>query len=136
MKTIYGEDDNVVRAKSKSLRGKFDEMRITEGENMVQYCTTIKEVVNVIRGAKGKIEDEIIISKVLITLLHIYVIRVFAIQELRCTPSNVITLEGVIGRIITFEMSNFDNYTPNTIESIILNYNWFLARKQKETCEK
>ena len=39
------------------------------------------------------------------------------IQELRCTPSNNLTLEGVVGRLITFEMSNFDNYMLATIES-------------------
>ena len=50
------------------------------------------------------------------TLLPIYAIRFFAIQELRCTPGNTLTLEGVVGRLTTFEMSNFDNYTPTTIE--------------------
>ena len=30
LKTIYGGDKNVQRAKSKSLRGKFDEMRMEE----------------------------------------------------------------------------------------------------------
>lgn len=48
LKTLYGGNDNVLRAKSKSLRGKFNEMRMMEGENIVQYCTRIKEVVNVI----------------------------------------------------------------------------------------
>ena len=48
LKTIYGEDDNVLRAKSKSLRGKFDDMRMTEDENIVQYYTRVKEVINAI----------------------------------------------------------------------------------------
>ena len=33
------------------------------------------------------------------------------IQELRCTPSDDLTLEVVIGRLNTFEMSNFNNFT-------------------------
>ncbi len=32
--TIYGGDTNVLRAKSKSLRGKFGDMRMQEGENV------------------------------------------------------------------------------------------------------
>ena len=36
---------------------------------------------------------------------------------MRCTPSNDLTLERVIGRLISFEMLNFDNYTPATIKS-------------------
>ncbi len=32
--TIYGGEKNVLRAKAKSLRGKFDDMRMQEGENI------------------------------------------------------------------------------------------------------
>ena len=32
--TIYGGDTNVLRAKAKSLRGKFEEMRMVEGETI------------------------------------------------------------------------------------------------------
>ena len=35
--TIYEGDENILRAKSKSLRDKFDNMRMQEGENVVQY---------------------------------------------------------------------------------------------------
>ena len=91
-------------------------MRMMEGENIVQYYTRVREVVFVIQGANGTIEDEIVISKVLRTILPIYVIRVSTIQELRCTPSKNLTLEGVAGRLTTFEMSNVDNYTPTTVE--------------------
>lgn len=49
LQTIYRGDKNVLREKSESLRGKFDEMRITEGENIVYYYARIKEVVNSIR---------------------------------------------------------------------------------------
>lgn len=50
-------------------------MRMTEGENIVEYFARIKEVVNAIRGANGKIEDAIVISKILRTLLPIYAIE-------------------------------------------------------------
>ena len=35
LQNIYGGDKNVLRAKVKSLRGKFDEMRMQEGETIV-----------------------------------------------------------------------------------------------------
>ena len=73
LKSIYGGDKNVLRVKLESLRGKFEEMRMMEGENIVQYCERIKEVVNAIRRENGKIDDEIVINKVLRTLLPIYV---------------------------------------------------------------
>ena len=87
------------------------------GENIFQYVTRIKEVVSAIRGATSQIEDDIVLNKVLRTILPIYAIRVFAIQELRCIPGNNLTLEGLVGRLTTFELSNFDNYKLESLES-------------------
>ena len=42
--TIYEGDKNVQRAKSKSPRGKFDDMRMEEGENIAQYVARIKKL--------------------------------------------------------------------------------------------
>ena len=50
---IYGGDDNVKRAKRESLRGKFDDMKIEEGENVAQYGARMKEVVSAIRSLGG-----------------------------------------------------------------------------------
>ena len=62
--TIYGGDSNVLRAKAEILRGKFDEMRMEEGENIAQYVARINEVVNVIRGENEKLDDDIVLRKV------------------------------------------------------------------------
>ena len=56
------------------------------------------------------------ISKVLRTLFPINSIKVFAIQELRCILDDNFTLQDVVGGLTTFEMRNFDNYIPSTIE--------------------
>ena len=88
MKNIYGGDKNIQREKAESLIGKFDDMRIEEGENITQYASRKKEVVSAIRSFVGHLDDETILSKFLRTLLPIYVIRVWAIQELRCIPEN------------------------------------------------
>ena len=78
--TIYGGDTNFLRSKSESLRGKFDDMGVEEGENVSQYFSRIKDVVNAIRGAIGIIDDDTILSKVLRTLFPVYAIRVSSIQ--------------------------------------------------------
>ena len=110
--TIYGGDKNVVRAKFKSIKGKFDDMRMQEGENVSQYFSRIKYVINAIRGATGEIDDDIVLRKVLRIFLPIYAIRVYAIQELRCMLGNNLSLEPLVGRLTTFGLSNFDNYRP------------------------
>ena len=56
LKTIYGGDDNVLRDKSKIIRGKFYDRRMMEGKNIVQYYTRIKDIVNVIPGENRTIK--------------------------------------------------------------------------------
>ena len=80
-----------------------------EGENAAQYGARMKEVVSAIRSLGGQLEEETVCSKYLRTLLPIYAIRVLAIQELRCVPSNSLSFEGIIARLIAFELFNFDN---------------------------
>ncbi len=83
---IYGGDQNVQRAKRENLRGKFDDMKMEESENTAQYGARIKEVVSAIRCLSGQLDEDIVNSKFLRTLLPIYAIRVSIIQELRCVP--------------------------------------------------
>ena len=114
IKEIYGGDDNVKRAKVESLRGQFDQMKMREDENVANYVERIKASVSAIRASRGKIEEKIVVSKVLKTLLPIYVIRVSTIQEVRCDPKCIITLDSLVRRLIAFELDNFDNYIPSS----------------------
>ena len=116
IKTISGGDDNVLRDKLEIIRGKFYDMRMMEGENIVQYYIRIKDFFNAILSTNRKIKDEIVISKVLRTLLPINSINIFAIKELRCILDDNLTIEDVVGRLTTFEMPNIDNYKHATIE--------------------
>ena len=56
LKTISGIDDNVLRDKSKIIRGKFYDMRMMECENIVQYYIRVKYLFNGILGSNGKIK--------------------------------------------------------------------------------
>ena len=108
LSNIYGGDENVQRAKRESLKGKFDKMRMKEGENIAQYASRIKELVSAIRSANGTLDDENINSKVLRTLHPIYAIRVSAIQELRCIPGIKLSLEGNLS--LTYIYPRFDQF--------------------------
>ena len=77
----------------------------------------MKEVVSAIRSLGGQLQEEILSRKYFRTLLPIYAIRVSAIQELRCVLGDTLSFEGIIGRLIAFELSNFDNYKLDNFES-------------------
>ena len=72
LKLVHGGDDNVWRDKAKSLRGKYPNMGMKEGENVAQYVSWIKDFVSAIRVASGVNQDSKIVSKVLRTLLPMY----------------------------------------------------------------
>ena len=66
----------MLREKVESLRGKFDDMRMQEGENIVQYSNQIKELVNSIKVDGGTISEEFVVRKFIRILLLIYASRV------------------------------------------------------------
>ena len=117
LREIYGGDDNVKRAKAESLRGQFDQMRMREDENIAKYVDRIKACVSAIKASAGDIKEETVISNVLRTLLPIYAIRVSAIQERRCEANHNINLEAIVGRLTAFELDNFDNYVPASMNT-------------------
>ena len=85
-----------------------------EDENITKYVERIKSSVIAIKAFGGDIKEEIVVSKVLRTLLPIYAIRVFSILEMRCDPNNKLTLDALVGRLTTSELDNFDNYVPSS----------------------
>ena len=89
-------------------------MKMAEDENIANYVERIKASVSAIRASGGNIEDTTVIRKVLKILLPIYVIRVLAIQDMRSDQNNKINLDALVGRLITFELNNYDNYVPSS----------------------
>ena len=57
LKEIYEGDDNVRRAKAKSLWGKFGQMRMREDENIAKYVERIKASISAIKAFGGEIKE-------------------------------------------------------------------------------
>ena len=89
-------------------------MKMRQDENIAKYVEKIKASVSAIKASQGDIQDIAIISKVLRTLLPIYVIKVSSIQEMRCDPNNQINLDSLVGKLTAFELDNYDNYVPSS----------------------
>lgn len=83
-----------------------------EGETSILCSNQIKEVVSVIKVGGGVIIYEEVICKVLWTLLPIYAIRVYSMQEFRAMPGDVLTIDALASRLTTFDLSKFDNSVP------------------------
>ena len=73
----------------------------------------IRTLQSVIKAFGGTIEDVIVVSKVIRTLLPIYSIKLSTIQKIRCDPNNKINLDALVGRLTTFELDNYDIYVTS-----------------------
>ena len=56
---------------------------------------------------------------------------------MRCIPGNNLTLEGLVGRLASFKISNFDNYKLESLEStfkakFLLQYFYEKKKKKKK----
>ena len=71
-------------------------MKMREDKNIEKYVKIIMASVSAIKASRGDIKEETIVSKVIRTLLPIYVIRVSSIQEMRCDPKRNITLVALV----------------------------------------
>ena len=45
------------------MKGKYDDIKMVECENVAQYGQTLKDMITTIRSVGGKIEDEKVVSK-------------------------------------------------------------------------
>lgn len=70
----------MLRAKAESLRGKFDDMRMKEGEDIEAYGKRVKDIVLSIKPCSGLIFEDECVRKMLRTILPKYSIRVSTIQ--------------------------------------------------------
>lgn len=114
LETIYGGDKHVKQAKEESLRGKFEDMRMVEGETIQQYGIRIKTMVGDIKSTGGTIDDATIVSNVLRSLLSVYAIRVVAIQELRSIDKTKVSLDSIIAKLTTYELNRYDGSVQKT----------------------
>ncbi|GLJ44422.1 hypothetical protein SUGI_0931740 [Cryptomeria japonica] len=114
MEFIYGGDEHVKQAKEESLRGKFEDMRMVEGETIQQYGIRIKTMVGEIKSTGGTIDDATIVNKVLRSRLPVYAIRVAAIQELRSINKTKVSLDSIIAKLTAYELNGYDGSVQKT----------------------
>lgn len=120
------------KGKEESLRGKFHDMRMMEGENITQYGQRIKEVIGGIKSVGGTVVEDRVVSKMLRTLLPSYSIRVSSIQELRSVSKDKVTVDSLIGMLTNFELNIFDNSVPKVESTFKASISNALARKGKD----
>jgi len=78
LKSIHERDMKIEEAKLQTHRTQFESLKMNEDENIEAYKLRVNEVINMIRGLGEKIEDSVILKKVLHSLTQRFDSKVFS----------------------------------------------------------
>ena len=73
-----------------------------EEENMATYFLQVDEIVNIIKGIGEKVDEQVIVQKILSSMLMIFDSKISAIEER--SDLNTITMDKFHGILIAYEM--------------------------------
>ena len=98
----YEGDTKVKEAKLQTYRGQFEQLKMKEDENIAAYFLWVDETVNAIIGLWEKIEEFVIVQKVLRSLPIRFNPKISALEER--SVLNSINMDELHGIFTTYEM--------------------------------
>ena len=102
LKNIYEEDVKVKGEKLLTYRGQSENLKMKEEENIVAYFLQVDEIVNIIKGLGEKIEEPVIVQKILRSLPMRFDSKIFAIEER--SDLNTMMVDELHGTLTVYEM--------------------------------
>ena len=101
LESYYEGNDKVKEAKLQVFQSKFDQLRMSDKESIVEYFGRVMEIVNSIRGLGEKLEEKTVVKKILRTLPASYCSKVSALEERDLTK---VTIDELQSTLVAFEM--------------------------------
>lgn len=102
LKSIHEGDDKVKETKLQTHRAHFEGLKMNDNEDIEAYMLRVNEVINAIRGLGDKIEDNVIVKKVLRSLPPRFDSKLFAIEEAK--DLKTFSIDKMYGSLTTYEM--------------------------------
>ncbi|KAJ8644712.1 hypothetical protein MRB53_006460 [Persea americana] len=99
---VYEGDKKIKEAKLQTYRTQFENIKMTENENVGAYLQRVNEVVTSIRGLGETLKDQVAVKKVLRSLPYRFDPKVSAIEEAK--DLDVFSMDELQGSLIAFEM--------------------------------
>ena len=81
LKNIYEGDYKVKGEKLQTYRGQFENLKMKEEENIAAYFLRVNEIVNIIRGLGERIQESVIVQKILRSLPMRFDSKISTIEE-------------------------------------------------------
>jgi hypothetical protein len=98
----YEGNEKVKDAKLQTFMLKFEQLKMNEDETISKYFLRVEELVNAMKGLGEKIEESILVQKILRSLLDKFNPKVSAIEELN--DLKTLSIDQLLGTLTTYEM--------------------------------
>jgi len=105
LELLHEGDKYVKSARLRSLKRKFENLKMREDENITTFMPRVNELVCGIRNVGGVLDEDEIVGKILRSLPASYKIKVAAIEEFRVHTT--VTRDQLAGKLATFEITEF-----------------------------
>lgn len=89
--------------KLQTHRRQFESSKKKDDENIAVYLLCVDEIVNTIRGLGEKVEDKMIVQKLIRSLSLTFDAKVFAIEEIK--DLDKLTMDELHEILVTYEMT-------------------------------
>jgi hypothetical protein len=98
----YEGNEKVKDVKLQTFRLKFEQLKMNEDEIVRKYFLRVEELVNAMKGLGEKIEESILVQKILRSLLDKFNPKVSAIEEIN--DFKTLSIDQLLGTLNSYEM--------------------------------
>jgi hypothetical protein len=102
LRNIYEGDSKVKETKLQTYRGRFEQLKMKEDEDITTYFLRVNETLNAVIGLGEEIEESVIVQKVLRSLLMRFNPKILALEER--SDLNSISMDELHGIFTAYEM--------------------------------
>jgi hypothetical protein len=110
LEVVYEGDDKVKEAKLQTYRTQFENLKMKEEENIVEYFHRVDEVVNSIKVVGEEITDKPIVQKILRSLPMRYDANISTIEDI--IDLSTLTVDQLHGIFTAYEMRTRNDRLP------------------------
>jgi uncharacterized lipoprotein YehR (DUF1307 family) len=110
----YEGNEKVKDAKLQTYRLQFEQLKMNEDETINKFLLRVEELVSAMKGLGEKIEDVLLVQKILRSLLDRFDPKVSAIEELN--DLKTLSIDQLLGTLTSYEM-RISKYKSTTREA-------------------
>jgi hypothetical protein len=129
LRNIYEGDTKVKEEKLQNYRGRFEQLKMKEDENIVAYFLRVDKTVNAIMGLGEEIEESVIFQKVLRSLLMRFNPNISTLEER--LDLNSISMDELHGIFTAYEMRT-EQENPEVKEATFKAYKRSKKKKKEQ----